>query len=139
MSLTKINWNPNRKEIRNFGIIALIASIIVSLLLYFIKGIALKWIAVVVTVGLMIFLCSLISIKVTRAIYRTLMAVTFPIGLTISFILMALFYFLLITPTALLFRMLGRDLLHRRFEPDVTTYWSARRATPDAERYFHQF
>jgi hypothetical protein len=43
------------------------------------------------------------------------------------------------TPFALLFRVLGRDALQRRLEPESQTYWQARAAQRDKLSYFRQW
>ena len=100
---------------------------------------AIQWCAVIVGVGALIWLSGLISLKLTRCIYVTLMAVTLPIGLTVSLILMSLFYYGLITPLGLVFRLIGRDALCRRFDPEAETYWIDHEQAEKPERYFHQF
>jgi hypothetical protein len=139
MSLVDINWRPERKDLRKFAVAAMIASLLISVLLYVIKGMAFKWAAVIIAAGIFIFLSSFICIKVTRIIYITLISITFPIGYVASFILLAAFYFLLLTPLALFFRLIGRDPLCRKFNPDAKTYWLSHRSTDNLERYFHQY
>jgi len=139
MSLIEINWYPKRKQLQNFGKIALIATAVISLLLYLLKGMAIQWALIVFAAGLIIFLSSVISLRLTRGIYVALTAVTFPIGLVVSLILLAGFYFLLLAPLGLLFRLLGRDPLCRRFDPAAKSYWLARREPDSLDRYFHQF
>jgi hypothetical protein len=139
MSLIEINWNPNRKDLRNFGIIAIIASVVISLLLYIIKGLGIHWMLVISGIGFAIFLSSLISVKLTRIIYLGLTLVTIPIGLIVSFILLATFYFLIITPLGLVFRLIGRDPLCRKFDSAADSYWLTYRPPDANDRYFHQF
>jgi hypothetical protein len=139
MSLIEINWNPNRKELRKFGIISLIALALVASLLYVLKGLGIQWLAIIFFVGLIIFLSSMISLKVTRLIYLGLILVTMPIGLVVSFTLLAMFYFLLLTPFGLLFRLIGRDALSRKFDSDADSYWLIRQPPDSLDRYFHQF
>ena len=139
MSMIEINWNPKRKELRDFGNIALIASVVLSLLLYFLKHLALQWILVILSVGILIFLCSLISMKLTRIIYLGLILLTFPIGYIVSFLVMTLFYFLIITPIGLVFRITGHDPLDRNFDQTAKSYWQKRQSPDKLDRYFHQF
>lgn len=139
MSLIEINWNPNHKELRKFGIISLIASVLISLLLYVFKGLGIQWMVIIFVFGLIIFLSSMISFKVTRLIYLCLILVTMPIGLVVSFTLMAIFYFLLLTPLGLLFRLMGRDALGRKFDSSIDSYWVIRRPPDSLDRYFRQF
>jgi hypothetical protein len=139
MSLIEINRYPKRNELRNFAMIALIASVIVASLLYLLKGVRIQWAVIIFAAGFGIFLSSLVSLKLTRIIYLGLILVTFPIGWVVSLILLAAFYFLLLTPLGLLFRLLGRDPLGRRFDPEAKSYWLARRETDSLDRYFHQY
>ena len=44
-----------------------------------------------------------------------------------------------ITPVGLLFRVIGRDPMHRRFEPAAATYWADPRPRRGKESYFRQF
>ncbi len=139
MSLVEINWRPNYKELRNFGIIALIASAVLSVLLYLLKGLTIQWIIIIIGIGFIIFLSSVISEKLTRIIYVGLILAALPIGWLVSFILLASFYFLLLTPLGLIFRLLGRDPLRRRFDSSADSYWLLRRPPDNLDRYFHQF
>jgi len=139
MSLIKINWYPNRKQLRVFGIIALIASTLICLLLFFVKGLAIQYAVTVFAAGFIIFLTSEVCAKLTRAIYLGLTLAALPIGLVVSFILMATFYFLLLTPLGLLFRLIGRDALCRKFDPGAKSYWLTHQLHNEPERYFRQF
>jgi hypothetical protein len=139
MSLIEINRHPKNKELRNFAIIALVASVIIALLLYLFKGVPIQWAVIIVTAGFGIFLSSFVSLKLTRIIYLGLVLVTFPIGWAISMILLTAFYFLLLTPLGFLFRLLGRDPLCRKSDPGAKSYWLDRRQTDDLDRYFHQY
>lgn len=139
MSLIRINSRPNRKKLRSFGKIALAASVVISLLLYFLKGVGIQWAFVTFGAGLLVFLSSIVSLKLTRAIYLFLTLVTFPIGWVISHLLLAAFYFLIITPFGLVFRLIGRDLLHCKFDSSMKSYWLRRHPPDSLEQYFRQF
>ena len=139
MSLVVINWQPGAKQLRSFGKVALIASVVLAILLFVIKGLAIKWCAAIVFAGCLIFLCSIVSIKLTRAIYLTLTLLTVPIGTAVSFILLAACYYLLLMPVGLFFRLIGRDGLKRKFDSTQASYWIERHPPDNLERYFHQF
>lgn len=139
MSLIKINWNPSDKELQSFGAVAIAATLLISVVLYAAKGLAIGWCGLIVGLGFFIFLSSRLSVKFTRRIYVFMVLVTFPIGTTISFILMATFYYLLLTPVGLFFRLIGRDALQRKIETSAKTYWQPRRHHDKIERYFNQF
>jgi hypothetical protein len=139
MALIEINWHPNRKQLRGFGIAALVASVVISSLLYLVKGLTIHWSLGIFVIGLTIFISSILSLAITRAIYICLTAVTLPIGLAVSFILLAAFYFLLLAPLGLLFRVVGRDPLQRKFDSTADTYWLRHHPPENLDRYFQQF
>jgi hypothetical protein len=139
MSLLEINLHPNHRELRNFGIIALVASIGLYLLLYIFKGLVFPWILIIIGVGLLIFLCSLVSIEITRVIYVSMILLTLPVGWLTSFILLAIFYYLILMPVGMVFRLTGRDILKRKYDAKANSYWIEHRRTDTTERYFHQF
>jgi hypothetical protein len=139
MSLIEINFRPEKKQLRSFGIIALVACSLIFAFLLLYKKVAFTLSAVPLFIGIIIFLSSLFSYRLTRLFYLGLMFLGLPIGLTISFLLMTAFYLVIITPLALLFRIAGRDVLKRSFDKDKQTYWIAHKQCDSYERYFRQF
>lgn len=139
MSLVEIDWNPKSKQLQSFGKIALVASAVISLLLYLLKGVAIQWVLIIFAFGFIIFIISMISLKLTKMIYLGMILVTLPIGWVVSFILLSAFYFLLLAPLGLIFRLIGRDPLCRKFDPNAKSYWLSRQQPKGLEQYFHQF
>ena len=137
--LIEIEWHPTPKQLRVFGVGGLLASIAAALVLHVVWGAAVLWTIVVLAAGTALCLCSLVSPRLTRFLYTGLTLVAMPIGLTVSFVLLAAFYFLLLTPVALFFRLIGRDALYRRFDAATKSYWVPHKPSEDMERYFHQF
>lgn len=70
-------------------------------------------------------------------LYKSWMHLVSPIGWTISHFLLALIYFVILTPIAACMRAFGRDKLERRFI-DCQTYWTDHPAEADPGRYFRQ-
>ncbi len=138
MSLIEINWNPGKRELRQFGLIAVVVLGAAGIILRFEFGVAGIWALMPAGAGLCICLITLVSAKAARIIYLGLTFAALPIGLVISFLLMATFYFLILTPVGLVFRLSGRDVLDRKFKADTPTYWLPRQKTRDPEQYFHQ-
>ena len=67
------------------------------------------------------------------------MVLAFPIGWTVSLLLLALVYYAVFTPIAVVFRLIGRDALVLRRQPDAASYWREHEAPADVRRYFRQF
>ena len=139
MSLVNVNWNPGRKDLNGFRLMSLIATGLIAGFLYVVKHVDPRWCMVIVSVGGFIALSGFISLRLTRYIYIVLIAVTLPIGLTVSFLLMAVFYFGLITPLGCIFRLIGRDALCRRFDRQTKSYWIPHEQATKTQRYFQQF
>jgi hypothetical protein len=81
----------------------------------------------------------LIHPPVIRPVYVGAMVLTFPIGWTVSKVLLACLFYGLFTPVALIFRLTGRDILCRRHRPEKETYWSPKAMPSDPQRYFRPF
>jgi hypothetical protein len=74
-----------------------------------------------------------------RPVFVGWMVLAFPVGWTVSLLLMGLVYFTLFVPVGLAFRLAGRDALRLRPGPGLSTYWVPRPDAPDVRRYFRQF
>lgn len=74
-----------------------------------------------------------------RPLYVLLTVAFYPVGFVVFHFLMAVVFYLVLTPVGLLFKVIGRDALHRRFDPSAASYWIRRRPPRDVRRYFRQF
>jgi Saxitoxin biosynthesis operon protein SxtJ len=138
MRWTDIQFDPPRATLRQFG----------GLWLAFFGGLALweafgrgrpGWAAILGLLAVTIGPMGLTRPEWIRFIYVGWMVVAFPIGWTISQIMLALMFFGLFTPIGLVFRLIGRDPLDRRRRPGSNSYWAPKLASADVRRYFKQF
>jgi hypothetical protein len=75
-----------------------------------------------------------------KPVYRALMAVAHVLGWINTRILLGLTFYLLFTPVALFFRLIGKDPLDRGIDRGVSSYWRPRaREELDRDRFEHQF
>ncbi|APW64247.1 SxtJ family membrane protein [Paludisphaera borealis] len=74
-----------------------------------------------------------------RPIYVAWMVLAFPIGWTVSLVMLAIMYYGLFTPIGLVFRLIGRDALQRTRRPGIESYWVPKPTPTDPRRYFKQF
>lgn len=139
MFIVSVNWKPSQRDLKEFRWIALMALPLIGLVLYFVKQVDWRWCTAIGVAGGVIWASGLFSYKLTRMMYLVLVTITLPIGLVMSFVIMALFYFGIITPLGLLFRIIGRDSMCRRFDAKAGTYWVPHESSRAAERYFQQF
>ena len=81
----------------------------------------------------------LIRPVILRATFIIASYITLPIGLVVSWIILMVIYYLILTPIGIVLRMTGYDPMRRNFNPDAETYWVPRNPGTDSERYFKQF
>jgi hypothetical protein len=136
--MLEINWNPQRRELRQFSAALLIATAAIGGILWWRLGpnriSQALWIG-----GPTLAFLGFVVPPAIRPVFVGLSLVAFPIGYVIGFLALALVYYLLVTPIGLVFRLLGRDPLNRRFDSERASYWIRRPETPSAKRYFQQF
>ena len=138
MQWSDIQFHPPLKTLRQFA----------GLCLVFFGGLA-AWQGIVsgrgtlalalAALALMIGLLGLLWPRMIRPVYVGWMILAFPIGWTVSQAMLAVMFYGLFTPIGLLFRLIGRDPLHRARRADLETYWSPKPSADDPRRYFKQF
>ena len=82
---------------------------------------------------------SAVAPAANRPLYVAMIVLTYPIGFVVSHVILGAIFYGMITPIGLVFRLVGRDALRRKFEPDAKSYWVAHREPGSVERYFRQF
>lgn len=137
MALLDINWNPKPRELRQFAVLWLVVFGLIGAYSLWGRGslpaAAAFW--VVAAAGLVGYLRP----GFLRPVYILWMALAWPIGWTISHLLLLSVYYLVLTPIGLLMRLFGNDPLQRRFDPSAKTYWTPHDPGADEARYFKQF
>jgi hypothetical protein len=135
--MIEINRNPSRRDL-------LIFTAILPVFFGIVGG--LRWHAgstdaalVLWSIGAGAFLVALVVPPARRWIYVGWMYVTFPIAWIVSHTILAVMYFLVATPVALLLKLFGRDPMQRKFDKAAKSYWVVREPTRDTARYFRQF
>ena len=73
-----------------------------------------------------------------RPLYQGWMFAVFPLGWTVSHVILGVLYYLVITPGGLVMRLFGRDPMRLRLDPEAKTYWIERSAEGKSS-YFSQF
>jgi hypothetical protein len=135
MTFKDINFNPDNRELRTFSGLWLLAFGLLGGIMMWRGGAWAPALLAVATVGGAV---GLWQPRAMRPVYVAWMVAAFPIGWTVSLILLALVYYVVFTAFGLVFRVLGRDPLGRSFNRAAPTYWVPRRQPASAERYFRQ-
>ena len=74
-----------------------------------------------------------------KAVYVGWVTAGEPIGWTVSYFVLGLVYYGLITPIGLVMRVFGWDPMQRKLDPGAATYWLPRQQVTDVKRYYRQF
>jgi len=138
MQWSDIPFSPPRKTLRQFA----------GLWIAFFGGFALwEWLmrghptaaAIFAVLAVTVGPIGLVRPEWLRPIYVSWMVLAFPIGWTVSQVILAVMFYGLLTPIGLVFRLVGRDALHRTRRPGMETYWTSKVAPTSPGRYFQQF
>lgn len=70
---------------------------------------------------------------------RIWLFITHKISLVVNFLLLGIMFYLVVTPVALVFRLVGRDPLNRKLDPKLPSYWVPRSGDPAAKSMQNQF
>jgi len=143
-SFVKIDWNPPEKQLRQFGWIALVAA---PLLVWLWCGRPVRegwtptrvnavWIAG--AIGVVLGVVGTVRPRLLKPIFVGLCIVFWPIGVIAGEFIFATVFFLVITPVALFFKLIGRDALERKIDKNATTYWKPRKQASGPESYFRR-
>lgn len=148
MALTQINWDPSPKETKRFAVSILVGFTIIAWTVWLLQG---HWQASLEAAGMswgplpllwggpmVIGLLSLLHPVIARPFYLVWMGFAFVMGNIMSYLVLGLFFYLVISPLGLLLRLLGYDPLRIR-KPIAGSNWSNHKqpASKDAhERLF---
>jgi hypothetical protein len=138
MQWSDIPFSPSVKTLRQFAGLWLIVFSALGAWQHFGRGrttVAIALVALAVTLGPL----GLARPQFIRPIFVGWMILAFPIGWTVSFVLMAFLYYGLITPLGLVFRLAGRDALTLKRRPEKQSYWTPKPVTSDIKRYLREF
>lgn len=72
--------------------------------------------------GVIVMVWALLAPDTMRSLYNGWMHIAMAIGSVINAIIMAIVFFIIITPMAIIMRMLGKDPMRRTLDKNVTSY-----------------
>ncbi len=136
MRWSDIPFNPPTKTLRRFGAAGFV---ILSALAGW------QWsqerpiaAATLAGLALMFAVVGLVWPGALRPVFVGLMVLGFPLNWLMSRLVLAVVFYCLFTPVALMFRLVGRDAMGRRPGPSQDTYWVAKPRADGVRSYFRQ-
>lgn len=138
MRWTDLNFRPEARVLRQFALLWLV---------FFIGFGTFQWMArgntnagmILGGIGCVLGGLGLALPGAIRWLYAVCMAVSFPIGWLLSQVMLAVLFYIIIMPIALLFRLRGRDLLQRKRLPEHKSLWLPKSLPQDVRSYFRQY
>ncbi len=89
--------------------------------------------------GILLILSGLLVPWVLRPIERVWMIVALAMGYVMTRVILGLVFLLVFTPSGLVIRMLRKDPMNLRFDPQASSYWHEREEEIDPERMERMF
>jgi hypothetical protein len=137
MTWSNIPWRPTRRTLRQFAGLWVVCFTGLACWHGW-RGdtrVAIACSFLAITVGPM----GLLKPEAIRPIFVGWTVAVFPVGWTVSRIALAVLFYGVFTPVGLIFRLMGRDVLCRSYQPELVTYWTQRPQTANVDRYFRSF
>jgi hypothetical protein len=136
MALLEVNWNPDKRQLKQFAYLWLGFFALVGLYLLVRDS---RSAATIFFIIAAFGIVGSIRPEFLRPIYVLWMAAAMPIGWCISHLLLLTVYYLAITPLGLLMLLCKYDPMNRQFNRAARTYWEPHDPGENAARYFKQY
>ena len=136
MSLIRINKNPKGRQLVVFGLAWLV---ILAASGWIWRGRGHQCAAEVLGIlSLAVPIAGVIYPPFLKGVYLGLSYATYPIGFVVSHVVLAVLYFLVLTPVGLTMRLFRHDPLAKKFDMNARTYWVTREKKGEPGSYFNQ-
>lgn len=141
--MLKPNFRPEPRILRQFAVFAVVGLPLLAWLVLRLLGVfAWDHPAFLTTAAVGVVQLGLFSARIeapTRWLFVALTIVALPIGFVLSHVLMALIYYLVMTPIGLVFRLIGRDVIGRRPDRQRASFWHDRGPARKPSSYFRLY
>jgi hypothetical protein len=134
---SEIEWDPSPRKLRQFGAIGFAALVVLAILTSIQGRAALAGYAAALAMA--VGTLAIQRPTALRLLFVGLIVVGFPVGWTVSHLLLALVYFGLVTPLGWSLRLLGRDSLRLKAYPAQASFWEARPPGQTPDRYLYPY
>ncbi len=136
MVKTLISISSNTKDLRNFGLVIAVA-----------LGVCAVWLGLKDSSGWVYFAAGAAAFAgaglafpiVLLPLQKCWMLLALGLNWVMTRLLLGLTFYMVLTPIALVARLLGKQFLDRSFGKEASTYWKPRAEQPAKESYERQF
>ncbi len=148
MAFVEINLSPDRSQLRSFGWIGAAVAAAIAAWVFFRHsffgaamgaGTARATACVLWAAAGVLLALAAAAPWCLRPLYLLMTLIALPIGYVLSHVLMGIVFYGVFAPVGVIFRLIRRDALCRKFQRQAGSYWVRRPPGTDAKRYFRQF
>lgn len=138
MSLLNKGHQPSQTDYMILAAVLMIFGLIVAGLVYlFAKSVTAAITILVVTALITAIYLALPPVR--PLVYAGWMALFYPVGWFISHALLAITFYLVLTPIGVVMRLAGYDPMRKKLDVQRGSNWSSSSGDHEARRYFQQF
>jgi hypothetical protein len=137
MSLIRLNIQPSRRHLIQFGVAWVVFFLLLAILTVGKSAPEALWMLSLLAIVPPLIGCWFPGFL--RLLYVALAVMTFPIGLVVSHGILAALYFLILTPTGLLLRLIKPGFFPKKPDSSILTYWHTRTASRTPSDYFKPY
>ena len=134
MKLVEVNWNPSKRQLRQFAAICLFA----LPLLGWIWGGSWTTIGWLAAAGCAIGFVGALAPVANKPLFIALTLITLPIGMVVGELTLLLVFFGILLPLGLYFRLIKRDALQLKLDRTCLTYWQPKKSPSGLASYYRQ-
>jgi hypothetical protein len=138
MTLIQIDHNPSLRQLNVFGVIWLVFFGIAGAIVLKNTG-SIQLAMPVWCLAALVPTAGWILPRLMRCVYVGMAYAAFPFGFVASFLLLAIVYYVVLTPIGRTMRFFGHDPMKRHFDEGAETYWCPREQHKSLSSYFRQF
>jgi asparagine N-glycosylation enzyme membrane subunit Stt3 len=132
-----INWRPDSRELRRFALAMLIGFTVLGLLSAWRAGGITTTPVVLWSIGVVLAIAAFVP-GLGRVAYLVVYLPTSIIGYVVSNVILALMFFLVITPLGIILKLMGKDLLQQKRQK-AATQWTPIKGAKTEDSYYRQF
>ena len=135
MAVFRINTTPGNRQLRQFGLLCIVLLPAIA----WVWGGSSSTIGAAALIGAGLGVLGILAPGLLKPVFVGLVLVSFPVGLIVGELILLMIFAGVFLPMALLFRLIGRDVLQRRMNAESETFWVPRSAPTNVRRYFQQY
>ena len=134
MTLIEIPWNPSDRQLRQFGAICMVMLPTMAWWWQMDQ----RWIVTLGLLSVLLEVAAWVMPQAVKPVFVGCSLLAAPIGYVVGELTVLLIFLAVFCPLGLLFRLIGRDVLQRKSDPNATTYWKDKQQPKSLSSYYHQ-